>query len=33
MSAQAASHKVLTVMRMRVMWEPIGGQNQKLPLP
>ena len=33
MSAQAASHKVLTVTRMLLRAEGTGGQNQKLPLP
>jgi hypothetical protein len=33
MSAQAASHNVLTVTRMLFRAEDTGGQNQKLPLP
>jgi len=33
MSAQAASHKVLTVSRMLLRAEGTGGQNQKLPRP
>ena len=33
MSAQAASHNVLTVTRMLFRPEGTGGQNQKLPLP
>jgi len=33
MSAQAASHRVLTVSRMLIRVASTGGQNQKLPLP
>jgi hypothetical protein len=33
MSAQAASHNVLTVTRMLFRAEGTGGQNQKLPWP
>ena len=33
MSAQAASHNVLTINRMLLRAEGTGGQNQKLPLP
>jgi hypothetical protein len=33
MSAQAASHNVLTVTRMLFRPEGTGGQNQKVPLP
>lgn len=32
-SAQAASHKVLTVTRMLLQAGFTGGQSQKLPLP
>jgi hypothetical protein len=32
-SAQAASHNVLTVTRMLLRARVTGGQNQKLPLP
>lgn len=33
MSAHAASHRVLTITRMRFIAGAIGGQNHKLPLP
>ena len=33
MSAQPASHNVLTVTRMLLRAEGTGGQNQKVPLP